>query len=111
MKVGKQWRKSSNGPDWTDIRVMMKELMVLHQCQVYLEIMPGTTRDGPQLRIVSTAVSNTPGSDLKVCEEAVSTSWPNNRGLPFDGEVYGLLMRLDARLLDMWWKQEVFTLP
>jgi len=109
--VSKQWRKSSNGPDWVDIRVMMKELMVLHQCAAYLEIFPGSTRLGPQLRIVATFVSNSPGSDLKACEESVSTEWPNNRGLPFEGEVFGLLHRADRVLLDKWWKQEVFTLP
>jgi hypothetical protein len=109
--VKKQWRKSSNGPDWTDIRVMMKELMVLHQCASYLEILPGTTREGPQLRIVASFVSNSPGSDLKACEEAVSTSWPNNRGLLFEGEVYGLLMRADSVLSEKWWKQGQFELP
>jgi hypothetical protein len=90
---------------------MMKELMVLHQCACYLEILPGTTRDGPQLRIVASFVSNSPGSDLKVCEEAVSTCWPNNRGLPFEGEVYGLLMRGDSVLSEKWWKQGSFILP
>ena len=109
--MSKAWRKSSNGPDWVDIRVMMKELMILHQCAAYLEIMPGTTREGPQLRIIATFVSNSPGSDLKVCEEAVSTAWPNNRGLNFEGEVYGLLMRADKTLSEKWWKNEVFELP
>ena len=90
---------------------MMKELMVLHQCASYLEIFPGTTRLGPQLRIVATFVSNSPGSDLKACEEAVSTEWPNNRNLPFEGEVYGLLMRGDSVLSEKWWKNEAFELP
>lgn len=109
--MSKAWRKSSNGPDWTDIRVMMKELMVLHQCAAYLEIFPGSTREGPQLRIVATFVSNTPGSDLKACEEAVSSEWPNNRGLAFEGEVYGLLMRADSELTRKWWKNETYELP
>jgi hypothetical protein len=90
---------------------MMKELMVLHQCASYLEILPASTHDGPQLRIVASFVSNTPGSDLKVCEEAVSTSWPNNRSQSFEGEVYGLLMRADRVLSEKWWKNEVFELP
>ena len=109
--MGKPWRKSSNGPDWTDVRVMMKELMVLHQCACYLEILPGSTKTGPCLRVVASFVSNAPGSDLKSCEESVATEWPNNRGLPFEGEVYGLLMRGDNVLSGKWWKQEVFTLP
>lgn len=90
---------------------MLKELMVLHQCQAYLEIMPGSTREGPQLRIVATFVSNSPGSDLKACEESVATTWPNNRGVDFSSEVYGLLMRADSRLSQIWWKQGVFELP
>jgi hypothetical protein len=109
--VSKMWRRSSNGPDWTDIRVMMKELMVLHQCQCYLEMFPGGAREGPSMRIVATFVSNAPGSDLKSCEEAVSSEWPNNRGLGMESEVFGLLHRADNVLSQKWWKQEVFELP
>jgi len=90
---------------------MMKELMVLHQCACYLEILPGSTRHGPVMRVVATAVSNAPGTELKSCEEAAATEWPNNRSLPFEGEVYGLLMRLDRVLSEKWWRQEVYTLP
>lgn len=107
----KVWRSSSNGPDWTDIRIFMKELQILHKCAVYLEVMPGTTVTGPELRLVLTAVSNEPGSDLKVCEEAVSISWPNNGGRSVEGNVYQLCVQLDHRLTERWWKQEVFTLP
>jgi len=109
--VTKVWRKSSSGPDWTDNRIFMKELMILHCCAVYLEILPGSTRDGPFMRLVLSAVSNTPGSDLKVCEEAVSGQWPSNRGVTMEGEVYGLCVRLDRVLSEKWWKQGVFELP
>lgn len=111
MKVSKLWRKSSNGPDWTDIRVFMKELMVLHRCAVYLEIFPGSTAGGPCLRLVMSAVSNEPGSDLKVCEESVSVEWPNNGGKSLEGNSYALCVRLDKVLSDKWWKQEEFALP
>lgn len=107
----KQWVKSSNGPDWVDIRVMMKELMVLHKCAVYLEIMCGTMPNGPELRVVCTAVSNAPGSDLKACEESVAVSWPNASAKAFEGAVYGLLVALDNRLLALWWRQETYLLP
>lgn len=110
-KVKKAWQKSSNGPDWTDIRICMKELMVLHQCAIYLEIMPGFIGAGPVLRLILTAVSNSPGSDLKVCEEAVSIEWPNNGGKGVEGNVYLLCHRLDHVLTQKWWKQEVYTLP
>lgn len=109
--MGKVWRKSSNGPDWTDNRIFMKELMILHSCAVYLEILPGSTRDGPMLRLVLSAVSNTPGSGLSVCEESVAGQWPSNRGVTVEGEVYGLCVRLDRVLSEKWWKQGVFELP
>lgn len=109
--MSKEWAKSSNGPDWVDIRVFMKELMVLHSCQVYLEVMPGTTVTGPELRCVLTAVSNAPGSDLRVCEEAVARSWPNSQAKSMEGTVYGLCVALDNRLLSKWWKQEKLVLP
>ena len=109
--MSKAWRKSSNGPDWTDIRIFMKELMVLHSCAVYLEILPGTSREGPMLRLVLSAVSNSPGSELKACEESAIGHWPSNRSITLEGEVYGLCVRLDRILSEKWWKQGVFELP
>jgi len=89
----------------------MKALELLHQCACYLEILPASMHGGPEVRIVASYVSNAPGSDLKACEESVSTLWPNKEGLPFEGAVYGLLMRGDAVLSRKWWKQEVYELP
>lgn len=109
--MGKQWLKSSSGPDWTDIRSMIVELGILHKCSCYLEIMPSTTKFGPQVRIICTAVSNTPGSDLKACEESVAMSWPNVSNATFEGTVYSALIGLDNRLLAKWWQQEIYMLP
>lgn len=90
---------------------MMKELMVLHRCQVYVELMPGTTRFGPAMRVIVTAVSNEPGSDLKPCEEAMAVEYPNIHSKNMEGTVYNALHQLDNRLTGKWWKQEDFILP
>lgn len=89
----------------------MSTLKELHQCACYLEILPGTTRYGPQLRIVATAVSNAPGSDLKACEESASGMWPNVGNSSMEGTVYACLVRLDNVLLRKWWKQDKLDLP
>lgn len=91
--------------------MMMVGVEQLHRCSCYLEIMPGTTAYGPQLRVIVTAVSREPGSDLRVCEESVSMSWPNNSNTTMDGAAYSALIQLDNRLTSLWWKQEVFSLP
>lgn len=90
---------------------MMRELEHLHKCQVYLTISAASGRFGPQVRVVAVAVSNTPGTDLKACEEAVSIYWPNVSNASMDGSVYSCLIQLDNRLLGKWWKQETYLLP
>lgn len=109
--MGKQWQKSSNGPDWMDIRTFMQDMAILHKCACYIEVMPGTSRFGPQMRFVISAVSNSPGSDLKACEESVAVAWPNNSNGSVESAVFAGLYRLDHRLTEMWWKQGEFILP
>lgn len=103
--------KSSNGPDWVDIRAFMMDLQKLHECAIYLELMPGTTQLGPEMRCVLTAVSNAPGSDLRACEESVARSWPNKDSKTMEGTTYYMCVKLDAILLDRWWKQGKLELP
>lgn len=107
----KQWVKSSNGPDWTDIRTTMMSLIKLHECQCYLELFPDGTPYGGSMRVVLTFVSNTPGTDLKACEESVSGAWPNRENSTMEGLVYSLLIAGDSVLSRKWWKNEVLTLP
>lgn len=111
MKVGKQSQKSSNGPDWMDIRTSMKEMEILHKCACYIEVMPATTRYGPQMRFIVSAVSNAPGTDLKPCEESVAVNWPNNSNGNVESAVFAGLYRLDHRLTEKWWKQGELFLP
>jgi len=107
----KVWRRSTVGPDWTDIRTFMREMERLHRCRCYLEMYPDFIAHGPALRLVLTCCSNEPGSDLHSCEESTAGMWPNVNNQSVEGLAYALLVKLDHVLLDKWWRQEVFTLP
>jgi hypothetical protein len=89
----------------------MKEIMVLHACSCYLEVLAGGAPYGPELRIVCTAVSNAPGSDLKACEESTTAGWPNASAKSMEGVVFAALFALDFRLSAKWWKQDKYELP
>ncbi len=111
MGVKDRWVSSKNGPDWTDIRVVMRSIQETHQCAVYLEIMPGSTPLGPELRCVLTAISNSPGADLRVCEEAVAVSWPRGWNSSMQDTIFALCYSLEARLTELWWVQGEYQLP
>ncbi len=110
-EMTRKWVSSSNGPDWVDVRNGMRGIQETHHCQCYLEMMPGTTPYGPELRLVLTAVSNGPGTALAACEESVATSWPRDWNADMCATVFTMIYMLEARLTKQWWRGESYILP
>jgi hypothetical protein len=106
-----RWRSAVNGPDWTDVRVMMGCLAELHHSQCYLELAPDGSSAGAVLVVRALLVSNTPGSDLTAQELGVSKEWPDKEGSTVPELAYRLLYDLDRVALLKWWQQGEFQLP
>lgn len=106
-----RWRVAVNGPDWTDIKGMMRALGDLHRSSCYLEVACDGLWDGSGLVIRALLVSNEPGSDLKNCELGISREWPNRDGRTFEGQTMDVLYKLDYLASEKWWKQGELELP
>jgi hypothetical protein len=95
QKGRNQVGKSTNGPDVTDIAVMMSALQSLHDCQVSLTVFASTEGHNGGVEIGLTCHLDTlPGSTLPntMC---TTGKWPNGHGRSFWGEVMQMLYVVD----------------
>ena len=87
--------KSMDGPDMTDIIVMMRTLEAVHNAHVELTCSPdGIGSSGSGLVTVAARFDLLPGSCLPPAVAVVS-KWPNSHGRTFCGHLYNELWQLD----------------
>lgn len=90
--------KSTNGPDWTDVEMMMRSIGSLHSGHVGFTSVPyGTGATGGLVVVCSMMFELVPGSDLP---SMVSTEsrWPCNEHADFVSHVFAGLHRLDFEI-------------
>ena len=106
MKGGKVWRASSNGPDWTDLALTLREVEKLHGVWCSLRIVNAGVRNSNGLRIVCSAFTSllTSSQDTRVV--AMTDEWPNGEGLSLEAVAYRLLLDLDFKLSETLYEQE-----
>jgi hypothetical protein len=96
--VSKQWQKSSNGPDWIDLRAMMVAIGAIHSATIELIVSPlGTGSTGV---VVVKAVAHfdlLPGSSLPETVQSLA-NWPNKRNAQLTDLAYNLLWQLDHEI-------------
>lgn len=97
--------KSSSGPDWTDVAMMISALQSLHGCGVgCLLTAPMDGHSGiVQIDLIATFPA-LPGS-TQVSEVRVTSQWPNNDGRELQAWVYGGLYALDFRIGETYQQQ------
>ena len=95
MKVSKQWRVSSDGPDWTDIRVYFLEIEKTHECTVYVGMQPVGGKNGYAWDVSVVAVLSRLGSDGKQVMVGMGGSFPDRDHKTVESLVFALLARLD----------------
>jgi hypothetical protein len=92
------WEKSTNGPDWIDVEMLMRALEGLHSAAVAVIISPDGTGSSGGVSVVASALfSVLPGSALPASVQAHST-WPNNTHSTLTGHVFAVLHELDYRI-------------
>lgn len=94
----RQWAKSTNGPDWTDICTLMRAIGALHSGVVSVQCSPdGIGSDtGLVLRAVI-RLDVLPGSSLPKKVD-VQEVWPNRESATVEGAVFRLLYTLDFEI-------------
>lgn len=90
--------KSTNGPDWTDVEMMMRAMGSLHSGRVGLTILPlGIGSSGGLSIACSMMFDVLPGSSLPAVVSTEST-WPCNSHADLVAHVFGGLHRLDFEI-------------
>ena len=98
MAAKKEWARSSNGPDWTDVLMTMSALEGIHECRAGLTVIPATTgHNGGGKCEVWADFAILPGSNLPR-RVSVEFTWPSGRGLGLVGSAYRALLELDYKI-------------
>jgi len=98
MGGSKQWAKSSNGPDWIDLRAMMTAIGGLHTASVEVVLSPDGIGSSGGMKVACAAhFDKLPGSALPETVE-VGASWPTAEGRSITDVVYKLLWQLDYEI-------------
>jgi hypothetical protein len=99
-------RHSSNGPDWTDVEMLMRAIGALHSGRVGLTVLPrGTGATGGVTIGASIMIDVLPGSSIPL-GVTVTGDWPCNGHRTFEGHCFNLLHQLDYEI-GKTYKQEV----
>ncbi len=101
----KQWAKSTNGPDWTDVEMMLRSLSALHSGEAGLTVLPrGTGASGGLSVAASIMFHLLPGSALPPCVSVVK-DWPCTSHAELSAHCFALLHELDFAISKVY-KQE-----
>jgi len=94
----KQWAKSTNGPDWTDVMMTMNVLEQTHDCRVGATVIPGgLAHNGGGKVTVWADFDVLPDSEVPSRVE-IAFNWPSGRGLGLVGALYRALIELDYKV-------------
>jgi hypothetical protein len=102
-KVG--WEKSSNGPDWIDVEMLMRAIATLHSGEVALIVSPAGNGFGTGVDVAASVLFNVlPGSSLPEGVQ-VHEEWPCSTHATLVAHVFSLLYQLDYKIGETY-KQE-----
>jgi hypothetical protein len=94
----KGWEKSTNGPDWIDVEMLMRALEGLHSAHVALIISPAGTGSTGGVEVAASALFDVlPGSSLPA-SVAVHKKWPCTAHASLAGHCFAALHELDFRI-------------
>jgi len=95
MTVKQGWEKSTNGPDWIDVEMLMRALGGLHSGHVGLIFSPHGTGSSGGLDVAASMLFDVlPGSSIPV-HVAVNTTWPCTEHKTLAAHAFNALHELD----------------
>jgi hypothetical protein len=90
--------KSTSGPDWTDVAMLMSAIGSLHGCQVVLCVTADSQGHNGQLAILAEArFELLPGSSLPRVI-SIREGFPSNRGATMGEMCYNAVWQLDHQI-------------
>lgn len=106
MTAKKQWAKSTNGPDWIDVEMMLRAMSALHSVSVGITLLPRGIGATGGLSVGANCIFDVlPGSSI---EPAISLTkdWPCSQHADLASHCFALLHELDFKIGQMY-KNEV----
>jgi len=98
MTSKRGWEKSTSGPDWVDVEMLMRALEGLHSAHVALVVSPAGTGSTGGVNVAASAVFDVlPGSALPA-SVTVQKDWPCNGHATLVGHCFNALHELDYRI-------------
>jgi hypothetical protein len=92
------WEKSTSGPDWMDVEMMMRALQGVHSGHVAVIVSPcGTGSTGGVDLVASMIFDVLPGSSLPQTVQ-VKSGWPCNGHATLAAHAFEALHRLDFEI-------------
>lgn len=101
-------RGTLNGPDATDVAIMMQALGEMHQVNVSLLISPGGELPDYSLLVIALAEQRVASAGGMKRSVSVKSFFPDKRSRTFEGALYRLMHELDVECSSLW-VQEQFS--
>jgi len=100
--------KSTNGPDWTDVEMMMRAMSSLHSGKVGLTLLPrGIGATGGISVAASIMFDVLPGSSIAPCVSSIK-DWPCNQHNDLASHCFALLHELDYKIGQMYEQRQLW---
>lgn len=96
------WEKSTNGPDWTDVEMLMRAIGAVHSGHIALVCSPRGTGAGGGLDVAASMIFDVlPGSSLPPTV-VVSSGWPCNTHKTLVAHAFESLHQLDFEISQVY---------
>jgi len=93
-----QWAKSSDGPDWTDVEMMLRAMSALHSASVGITVLPRGIGSTGGLSVGANCIFDVlPGSSIPA-SVSVTKDWPCNQHADLASHCFALLHELDFKI-------------
>ena len=103
------WAKSTNGPDWTDIEMMLRAMGALHSGSAGLTLLPDGIGSSGGLSVAASMMFDVlPGSSIPPCVSVVKR-WPCAQHATLEGHCFALLHELDFKISQVYEQKELWS--
>lgn len=95
-------RGTQNGPDATDVTVLIHAIQELHGVRVSLTMSPAGELPDVRIQVVALATQERRGSAAAVQSVSRKRYYPSNDAVTLEGLLFRLLHELDMDCTSMW---------
>lgn len=108
LRMTKRWAKSTNGPDWIDVEMLLRGIGALHSGEVGLTILPRGTGATGGLSVAASCMFNVlPGSSLPPAV-SVMKDWPCTSHADLAAHCFALLHELDFQISKVYQQESLW---